>query len=70
MDDATSPVEQHPQVETKVLAMISEAPVRTSDLMKQAVQHGLSSADVRETVWSLLDDGRLHLTSDRHLTIP
>jgi hypothetical protein len=50
--------------------MISEAPVRTSDLMKQAVQHGLSSADVRETVWSLLDDGRLHLTSDRHLTIP
>ena len=70
MDDATSPVEQQPQVETKVLAMISAAPVRTSDLMKQADQHGLSSADVRETVWSLLDDGRLQLTSDRHLTIP
>lgn len=70
MDDAASPVEQHPQVETKVLAMISEAPVRTSDLMNQAGQHGLSSADVRETVWSLLDDGRLQLTSDRRLTIP
>lgn len=70
MDDATSPVEQPPQVETKVLAMISEAPVRTSDLMKQAGNHGLSSADVRETVWSLLDDGRLQLTSDRRLTIP
>lgn len=70
MDDATASFEQHPQVETKVLAMISEAPVRTSDLMKQADKHGLSSADVRETVWSLLDDGRLQLTSDRRLTIP
>jgi hypothetical protein len=70
MDEETSSVEQHPQVESKVLAMISEAPARTSELMKQAGKHGLSSADVRETIWSLLDDGRLQLTSDRRLTIP
>jgi hypothetical protein len=59
MADAKSAVEPHTQVEERVLGMISEASVRTSDLMNRAHDLGSSSAEVRETVWSLLDDGRL-----------
>lgn len=57
------------EVEEKVLGMVSEHRLRTSDLMNVASQHGLSSADVREAVWSLLDEGRLTLSSDRRLLV-
>lgn len=56
-------------VEEKVLGLVSEKPLRTTELMNEAVKHGLSSADVREAVWSLLDDGRLTLASDRKLLV-
>jgi hypothetical protein len=36
--------------------------------MEEAQQRGLSSADIREVVWALLDEGRLSLTPDRYLT--
>ncbi|HET7463300.1 MAG TPA: hypothetical protein VFJ82_18745 [Longimicrobium sp.] len=54
-------------VEEKVLGMISDKRLRTTDLMNEAEHHGLSSADVREAVWTLLDDGRLTLSADRRL---
>lgn len=57
------------EVEEKVLGMVSQQRLRTTDLMNVASQHGLSSADVREAVWSLLDDGRLTLSSDRRLLV-
>jgi len=62
--------EQPTGVEEKVLEMVSGTAKRTSDLMKEAPEHDLSPADVREAVWTLLDDGRLNLTSDRRLTVP
>lgn len=62
-------VESNP-VEEKVLGLLSAQRLRTSDLMSAASQHGLSSADVREAVWSLLDDGRLALAADRKLIVP
>lgn len=58
------------ELEEKVLGLVSEKRPRTSELMNEASQHGLSSADVREAVWSLLDDGRLTLSSDRRLIVP
>jgi|GEM_PF-3578457 hypothetical protein len=70
MADANPVVERHAQVEERVLGMISEAPIRTSELMNRAHDLGSSSAEVRETVWSLLDEGRLQLTADRRLTRP
>lgn len=60
---------QRSPVEEKVLEMVSERAKRTSELMDEAHEHDLSPADVREAVWTLLDDGRLKLTSDRRLTI-
>jgi hypothetical protein len=62
--------DQRSTVEDKVLEMVSETAKRTSELMKEAPEHDLSPADVREAVWTLLDDGRLNLTSDRRLTVP
>lgn len=57
-------------LEETVLSLLSRKHVRTSELMSEASQHGLSSADVREAVWSLLDEGRLTLSSDRRLIVP
>ena len=54
-------------VEEKVLGIVSEKHLRTSELMEEAGQYGLSSADVREAVWSLLDDGRISMAADRRL---
>lgn len=70
MPDTSVQIDHHPPVEQRVLELIAGAPVRTSELMKKAPSIGVSEADLRETVWSLLDDGLLQLTSDRHLTLP
>ena len=69
---ATTPpaTEQRSAVEEKVLEMVSGNAKRTSELMREAPDHDLSPADVREAVWTLLDDGRLNLSSDRRLTVP
>lgn len=69
MVPATPASQQLPAVESTVLKMVSQEPsVRTTELMRQASEHGLSEADVREAVWTLLDDGLIALTSDRRLT--
>jgi hypothetical protein len=70
MAPAAQEREKSSGVEDEVLRLVTDRSLRTSELMEQAGQHGLSSADVREAVWTLLDDGRLALTSDRHLTLP
>lgn len=57
-------------VEERVLDLLSGGCFRTSELMDQAGRKGLSAADVREAVWSLLDEGRLDLTPDRRLIVP
>lgn len=54
-------------VEEKVLGIVTEKHLRTSELMQEASKHGLSSADVREAVWSLLDEGRISMSADRRL---
>lgn len=59
---------QQTAMEDVVLQMLSQRKMRTSTLMEEAQQRGLSSADVREVVWTLLDEGRLALTPDRYLT--
>ena len=62
---------QDPQiVEEKVLGIVAEKHLRTSELMQEASSHGLSSADVREAVWSLLDDGKISISADRRLARP
>jgi hypothetical protein len=70
MAPAAQEREESSGVEDEVLRLVTDRSLRTSELMAEAGEHGLSSADVREAVWTLLDDGRLALTSDRHLTLP
>jgi hypothetical protein len=69
MPESPPTIEQGSAVEEKVLEMVSGSSKRTSELMDEAHKHDLSPADVREAVWTLLDAGRLNLTSDRRLTV-
>ncbi len=63
----TSATERLAQPEDTVLRLVREKLLRTTDLMDAAGEYGLSEADMREAVWSLLDEGQLELTRDRHL---
>jgi hypothetical protein len=54
-------------VEERVLKAISDGRVRTSQLMKDSHKLDSSPEEIREAVWSLLDDGRIDITPDRFL---
>ncbi len=53
--------------ESRVLSLVSARPMRTSELMEEGKRAGLNPSDIREAVWSLVDDGQLAFTADLHV---